>query len=361
MDLKHLNALNKINGLGSASLKKLLAYFGSAEIAWQAKLQDLARSGIGESLAQKIAEEKGKINPAEEMAKLEKENIQITTLEDENYPSLLKEIHNPPFVLYVRGEIDFNASPMIAIVGSRKFTDYGLSAAQKFARELSQAGFIIVSGMALGIDAIAHQAALEAGGKTVAVLGSSVDDKNIFPRNNFNLGQEIIRSGALLSDYPVETAAGIGTFPARNRIIAGMTLGTLVIEAGEKSGTLITAGLALEYNREVFAVPGPIFSPQSVGTHELIKKGAKLVSRTEDILEELNLETEKKKEAPIQRNPDTHEERIILEILTHEPLHIDNIAKLSKLGTSTVASTLAMMEIKGWIRNVGGQNYILIN
>jgi DNA processing protein len=174
------------------------------------------------------------------------------------------------------------------------------------------------------------------------------------------LGQEIIRTGALLSDYPVETTAAPGTFPARNRIIAGMSLGTLVIEAGEKSGTLITAGLALEYNREVFAVPGPIFSPQSVGTHELIKKGAKLVSRTEDILEELNLETETKKEAPIQRNPDTSEEKIILEILTHNPLHIDNIAKLSKLGTSAAASTLAMMEIKGWIRNIGGQNYILI-
>lgn len=360
MELKYLNALNKINGLGSASLRKLLAYFGSAEMAWQADLNDLARSGIGESLAQKIAEERGKINPDEEMVRLEKENIKIITLSDENYPALLKEIHNPPFILYVREEMDFNAAPMIAIVGSRKYTEYGLSAAQKFAQELTHAGFVVVSGMALGIDAIAHQATLEAGGKTVAVLGSSVDDKNIFPKHNFNLGQEIIRQGALLSDYPVETPASAGTFPARNRIIAGMTLGTLVIEAGEKSGTLITAGLALEYNREVFAVPGPIFSPQSVGTHELIKKGAKLVASTQDILEELNLETETKKEAPIPRNPDTPEEGIILEILSHELLHIDNIAKLSKLGTSAVASTLAMMEIKGWIRNVGGQNYIVI-
>lgn len=359
MDLKFLNALNKIPGLGPASLRKLLAYFDSAEMAWQAELSDLARSGIGENLAQKIAEERKKINPDEEMMRLEKENIKILLLDDADYPSLLKEIHNPPFLLYVRGEMDFNSAPMISIVGSRKFTEYGLSVTQKFSRELTQAGFIIVSGMALGIDAIAHQAALDANGKTVAVLGSSVDDKNIFPRHNFNLGQDIIRRDALLSDYPVETPAAPGTFPARNRIIAGMSLGTLVIEAGEKSGTLITAGLALEYNREVFAVPGPIFSPQSIGTHELIKKGAKLVSRTEDILEELNLETETEKEAPIQRNPDTPQEKIILEILTHEPLHIDNIAKLSKLGTSAAASTLAMMEIKGWVRNIGGQNYIL--
>lgn len=358
--MKHLNALNKITGLGPKSMQKLLAFFGSAKSAWNASLSDLLQSRIGESLAQKIIEERAKINPDSEMARLEKEDIKILTLEDPAYPPLLKEINNPPYLLYIRGEINFEDAPMISIVGSRKYTEYGLSVAQKFARELSQAGFIIVSGMALGIDAIAHQAALEAGGKTVAVLGSSVDDKNIFPRNNFNLAQDIIRQGALVSDYPVETSAGIGTFPARNRIIAGLSLGTLVIEAGEKSGTLITVGLALDYNREVFAVPGSIFSPQSVGTHELIKKGAKLVTSTSDILEELNFETEKKKQPIIARNPDTHEERIILEILSHEPVHIDNIAKLSKLGTSTVASTLAMMEIKEWIKNIGGQNYIVI-
>ena len=360
MDLEFLNALNKISGLGPKGMQKLLDFFGSAEAAWQADLASLMQSGVGESLAQKISEERIKINPEEEMERLNRENIKIITLNDPDYPPLLKEIYNPPFILYVRGEMDFSASPMIAIVGSRKFTEYGLAAAQKFAHELTQAGFVVVSGMALGIDAIAHQAALEAGGKTAAVLGSSINDSHIFPRHNFNLGQEIIKSGALLSDYPVETSAGVGTFPARNRIIAGMTLGTLVIEAGEKSGTLITAGLALEYNREVFAVPGTIFSLQSVGTHELIKKGAKLVTNVKDILEELNMETEQEKKEVIVRNPDTHEERIILEILTHEPLHIDNIAKLSKLGTSTVASTLAMMEIKGWVRNVGGQNYIVI-
>lgn len=358
--MKHLNALNKINGLGSASLKKLLAFFGSGETAWNAGLPDLLQSGIGESLAQKIVEERIKIDPDQEMTRLEKESIKILTLDDLDYPPLLKEIHNPPYLLYIRGEMDFGNAPMISIVGSRKYTEYGLSVAQKFAHELAQAGFVIVSGMALGIDAIAHQAALEAGGKTVAILGSSIDDKNIFPKHNFNLAQEIIRQGALMSDYPVETPASVGTFPARNRIIAGMTLGTLVIEAGEKSGTLITVGLALEYNREVFAVPGSIFSPQSVGTHDLIKKGAKLVTSTSDILEELNWEMEKKEKTVIQRNPDTHEERIILEILSYEPVHIDNIAKLSKLGTSTVASALAMMEIKGWIRNIGGQNYIVI-
>jgi len=358
--LKYLNAINKINGVGPQKIRKLLSFFGSPEEVWNASSQALAQSGIGPALAEKLFLEKQNINPDAEWAKLEKENIQMVVETDDEYPRLLKEIPPAPYIIYMKGEIDLNA-PMISIVGSRKYTDYGSQVAYAFAKDLAKAGLTVVSGMAFGIDSIAHRGALDGGGKTVAVLGNSLDDKNIYPRSNFNLSREIIGSGCLLSDYPIETPASIqGNFPARNRIVAGLSMGTLIVEAGEKSGTLITANLALEFNREVFAVPGSVFSPQSFGTNDLIKKGAKVVTSIKDILEELNLgETRVKAFAPV-KIPDTKEEEILLQMLSSDPLHIDNISKLSKLGTASVASTLAMMEIKGWVRNIGGQNYILI-
>jgi DNA processing protein len=359
--MKYLNALNKINGLGSQKMRALLNFFGSAETAWKAGLTELNQSGIGPALAEKIVAGRALINPDQEWMRLQEEGIQLISFNDPRYPQLLKEIANPPYILYMKGDFDLNAAPMISIVGSRKYTAYGAQVATTFARDLAAAGITVVSGMALGIDAIAHRGALDGGGKTIAVLGGSLDDKNIYPRNNFNLAREITEQGALLCDYPVETSAGIpGNFPARNRIIAGLSLGTLVIEAGEKSGTLITATLALESNREIFAVPGPIFSPQSFGTNDLLKKGAKLVTSVKDILEELNL-GEHEKTSPIQaKNPDTLEEEIILKILSIDPLHIDIISKMSKLETSVCSSTLSLMEIKGWVKNIGGQNYIIL-
>lgn len=358
--MKYLNALNKINGVGSQKVRTLLSFFGTAEKAWRAGLADLKASGMGEVISERIFAERNNIDPDAEWKRMEKENVKMITFDMPEYPRLLKEIANPPYTIYMKGEIDLNGAPMIAIVGSRKFTAYGSQAATTFARDLAAAGITVVSGMALGIDAIAHQGALSAGGKTVAVLGGSLDDKNIYPRNNFNLSREIIENGALISDYPIETPAGLqGNFPARNRIIAGLSLGTLIIEAGEKSGTLITANLALESNREVFAIPGSIFSSQSAGTNALIKKGAKLITSVKDVLEELNLGEDNKNVSIISRIPETKEEEILLKILSADPLHIDNISKLSKLETATVASALSIMEIKGWIKNIGGQNYII--
>lgn len=359
--MKYLNALNKINGVGSQKMRLLLDFFGEPENIWHAPENDLISSGIPEKLAQKIISEKHNLNPDAEWERLQKEHIRIITLENPAYPRLLQEIANPPYIIYMRGEMDLNAAPMISIVGSRKYTSYGQQAAMAFARDLTQAGITVVSGMALGIDSIAHRGALSANGATVAVLGGSLDDKNIYPRNNFNLSREIIENGALLSDYPVETPAGIpGNFPARNRIIAGLSLGTLVIEAGEKSGTLITANLALESNREVFAIPGSIFSPQSTGTHALIKKGAKIVTNIHDILEELDLQKRLENEDIRRAIPDSKEEELIFKILSHEPVHIDNIIKLSKLETSAASSALSLMEMKGMVKNIGGQNYIII-
>ena len=358
-DLVYLNALNIINGVGPQKMRKLMEFFPSAEAAWSADLFALGQSGVGEALAGKIFSQRTGIDPMLEWAKLEKENIRMLTEDDSDYPRLLKEIPTAPYILYMKGEMDLNA-PMISIVGSRKFTDYGSRVAYAFAKDLAKAGITVVSGMAYGIDSIAHRGALDGGGKTIAVLGNSLDDKNIYPTSNLNLSREISSNGCLLSDYPIETPAGIpGNFPARNRIVAGLSMGTLIVEAGEKSGTLITANLALEFNRDVFAVPGQIFSPQSLGTNDLIKKGAKAVTSIRDILEELRLEEKAEKSLAPAKIPDTGEEEILLHILSNDPLHIDNISKLSKLGTATVASTLAMMEIKGWVRNIGGQNYIL--
>lgn len=361
--MKYLNALNKINGIGCQKMKMLLGFFDSAEEAWQADSSQLEKSGIGNNIAQKIIEERKNINPDEEWEKLEKENIKMVTLTDENYPALLKEISSLPYIIYVKSAEDnynFNESPMIAIVGSRKFTQYGKQTAENFARELARAGITVVSGMALGIDSFAHRGALDGGGKTIAVLGSSLEDKNIGPRSNYELSRNIIENGVLLSDFSLGISSVPGNFPARNRLMAGMTLGTIVIEAASESGSLITANLALEFNREVFAVPGSIFSPQSEGTNTLIKSGAKMATSVKDILEELNIERRSAQDQVKKIIPATPGEEKILKNLSQDPVHIDTIAKLTKLEASVVSGTLAVMEMKGFVRNIGGQNYILL-
>ena len=362
--MKYLNALNKINGIGPQKIKMLLDFFGSAENVWKANCGQLKESRINDSVVEKIIEERDKINPDKEWENLEKESIAIVTFQDDSYPKLLKEISNPPYMLYVKsvdgGTYDFNSSPLITIVGSRKYTNYGKQAAENFARELARAGIAVVSGLALGIDSFAHRGALEGGGKTIAVLGSSLEDQNIGPRTNFELSRDIMESGALVSEFPVGVTSIPGNFPARNRLMAGMTLGTLVIEAAVDSGSLITASLALEFNREVFALPGSVFSPQSEGANKLIKSGAKLVANIADILEELNIEQIKAAEKVKKIIPASAEEEIILKNLSHEPTHIDKIMKLTKLEASVASSTLAIMEMKGMVKNIGGQNYIII-
>jgi len=358
--MKYLNAINKISGIGPHKIKLLLNYFSNPEAIWKADISHLKQSGIGEKTAQNLFFAKKDIHPETEWKKLEKENIRILALDDPDYPKLLKESSNPPYLLYIKGNLDFKEKPALAIVGSRIYTSYGAQIARQLAKELAQAGIIIVSGMAFGIDSFAHLGALEGTGETIAVLGNSLDDKNIYPKDNFNLSRQIMDNGALISEYAVETSAGPLTFPARNRIIAGLTLGTLVVEAGAKSGALITARMALEYNREIFSVPGSIFSSQSLGTHKLIRQGAKIVTGVQDILEELNLKEDYRQNKITSKNPSNPEESKILKVLSGEPLHIDNISKLAKLQTTNVNVTLSLMEMKGWVKNIGGQNYILL-
>lgn len=358
--MKYLNALNLISGVGPQKIRTLLAHFGNGENIWKSELSDLKTGGIPEKLAEKIILSRRNINPEKEWEKIQRENVKAINFDSPSYPILLKEIPNPPYLLYTKGDLDFfNFSPSISIVGSRKYTAYGCQVATALSQDLSQSGLTIVSGMALGIDSFSHKGALAKKGKTVAVLGNSLEDKNIYPRDNFLLSKEIEREGALISEYPIGTPAGPFTFPARNRLVAGMSLGTLVIEAGEKSGALITAQMALEFNREVFSVPGPIFSLASLGTNQLIKNGARTVTSAKDVLEEFSLDGISKKISSTPKIPENKIEEILLKILSTDPIHIDNIVKLSKLKTADVSSSVSIMEIKGWAKNIGGQNYII--
>lgn len=285
--------------------------------------------------------------------------VKKITIEDKDYPATLKEIHNPPKQLYIKGEIKNQDKVAIAIVGTRKYSTYGKQVALDLSSKLAKLGITIVSGLARGIDTFAHKAALEAGGRTIAVLGSGMDQKSFSPSCNYALGEEIVKNGAVITEYPEGTIGAVYTFPERNRIVSGLSLGVIVIEAPEQSGALITANLALDQNKEVFAVPGNIYDENSQGTHNLIKQGAKLVTCIEDVLEELNLSHLLSETPKTKTKPENKEEEIILSALSLQPTHIDDIIKITKLPTSIVNSTLTILEIKNAVRNLGKNNYIL--
>jgi DNA processing protein len=353
------HAFSCAGGFGPQKFKKLLAHFGSLEKAWSASREEIFESGIGPALTKSFEEKRRSLSPENLFAELEKEKIGFITINNNLYPPLLKEIPSAPAVLYVKGNASVLKNKSIGVVGSRKFTAYGQRVAENLSRDLVRSGLAIVSGLALGIDAIAHRAALSAEGVTLAVLGSGLDDASIFPRENFNLARDILENGgALVSEYPPRTPSFKQNFPARNRIMAGLALGTLVVEAAFNSGSLITAGLALEFGREVFAVPGPIFSPQSSGANYLIKNGAKMVESASDILEELRIDQTNDPTPRKVFEPKTREEKSIWNALGPDPLHVDKISKMTKLNQATVNSILSVLEVEEAVKNVGGQNYI---
>lgn len=283
---------------------------------------------------------------------MEPNQIRKILISDVEYPQSLKEIPDPPPVLYWRGNLNLNKKAVLAVVGTRRCSEYGKQITLEIVGDLVQAGFIIVSGMAKGIDTFSHLACLERKGKTVAVLGSSLDQESIYPKENLKLMEKIIESGgAVISEFPPKTPAFKQNFPRRNRIIAGLALGVLVIEAKEKSGALITANLAFLQKKKVFAVPGPVHSLNSKGPHYLIKRGAKLVETAQDILEEFNFRLKKEKQ---ELKGETLEENLILKILKERPLHIDKIIEKTKLSAQVINSTLAILEIKGKVRDLGG-------
>lgn len=274
---------------------------------------------------------------------------------DPEYPQRLKLIHDPPDHLDILGEIKPEDDLALAVVGTRKFTSYGREVTEKIVGELVAAGLTIVSGLARGIDTIAHEVALNAGGRTIAVLGSGI--KVIYPPENKELFDKITKNGAIVSEFPAEAEPAYFTFPRRNRIISGLCLGTLVIEGAQDSGTLITAKEALDQGREVFAVPGSIFSRVSFAPHELIRHGAHLIISAADILEILDIEARSKMQEAGRKFSDSEEERALLEILESGPKHIDELVRESGLSAASVGAVLAMMEIKGWVKNMGKQEY----
>ncbi|MFH1671416.1 MAG: DNA-processing protein DprA [Candidatus Portnoybacteria bacterium] len=286
---KYFNAFNLIDGVGPITFKKLLARFKLLERAWSANITELGQAGLDRRTIGLIQRQKPKIDPDLEMEKLSKENIDLITFNDRDYPKLLKEIYAPPALLYIRGRFKPEDKLSLGVVGPRNLSPYGEQITPSITSQLVKSGLTIVSGLAKGVDTLAHQAALKFKGRTIAVLGSGLDKRSIYPYQNKELAERISQNGAVVSEYPIRTKPLAQNFPQRNRIVSGLSLGILVIEAGEKSGALITAKDALEQNREVFAIPGSILSHNSIGTNNLIKLGAKLVNNVNDILEELNL------------------------------------------------------------------------
>jgi len=349
--------LNLIPGIGPAKLKKLLDVFGDLELAWRAAPAELARAGLDSKTVESVTQHRQRIDLAKHMDRIDRLGVDVLTWQDSRYPERLRHIYASPPLLYVRGVLAPEDDWSIAVVGTRRASVYGRQCAEHIVSDLARAKVTIVSGMARGIDTYAHRASLQAGGRTIAVLGCGVDV--VYPPENAKLMDEIIECGAVVSDYPLGTGPDGVNFPTRNRIISGLSLGTLVVEAGETSGALLTAGYALDQGREVFAVPGKIFDRSSKGTNRLIQQGAaKLVCCAQDVLEELNLSMVPQQLEMREVLPENRTEDILLRLLSTDPTHIDEIGRSSGLPIAEVSSTLAMMELKGMVRHVGGMNYV---
>jgi DNA processing protein len=351
--------LSLISGVGPRLRKALLTEFGSASAVLAAAPADLRRvSGVGKELTRRIAVAKEEIDVQAELDLCAAHQIAILTDSDDGYPRALQEIHDPPGILFVRGEILPQDALAIAIVGSRHATQYGLAQAERLAGSLARAGLTIVSGLARGIDAAAHRGALAAGGRTIAVLGSGL--LNMYPPEHAGLADEVIAQGALVSEAPPRSPPLSGAFPQRNRIISGMSLGVLVVEASTQSGALISARHAMEQGREVFAVPGRIDNRMSRGCHRLIRDGAKLVETVDDVLEELGplVAPAQGADGEVVHHPAelllNELEQKVLAAISGEPTTIDAVVAASQLPTGQVLSTISVLEMRHVIRRISG-------
>ena len=352
-------ALNRLEKLTPLRFSKLLKYFeNDAERIWKAGRERWQAAGIEPKAVNDIWPEKEKIDPAEELEKLAKLDAKVLAITDEKYPQLLKEIYDPPPVLLYRGEFPLPADDFaVAIVGSRVTSSYGRQATCELTRGLVQAGVSIISGLAIGIDTVAHQTALDCGGRTVAVLGNGIDQ--IYPPRNHRLAEDILsKDGAIISEYPIGMEPAAYNFPPRNRIIAGLARGILVTEARERSGALITTQIGLESGREIFAVPGSIFAESSAGPNRLIQLGAKPVSTEADLLEALSFYDLPEKIQVRAVVADTAEEAKMLEVLTKTATHIDELVRQSSLNAGEASSVLSLLEMKGLAKNLGGMQWV---
>jgi DNA processing protein len=356
-DIKYWIGFNIISGIGRVRFAQLENYFNSLAIAWQADSSELKRAGLDKIAINAIVDGRPGINLDREVEELDRKNVQVLTYHDSRYPSRLHEVYDYPPLIYVRGSLLPQDEWCVAVVGTRRATAYGRQVTEEIVKDLTRNRITIVSGLARGIDSVAYRSALSSGGRTIAICACGLD--NIYPPENGELAYKIISNGALISEYPVSTKPKPEYFPRRNRILSGLSMGVLVVEAGESSGAVITAHLALEQNREVFAIPGSILSPASAGTNRLIQEGAKLVSNCNDILEELNLTTVARQIEMKEVIPPTETETTLLKYLSHEPVHIDDVCRIAGLSMAIISSTLAMMELKGMVKQVGNMNYVL--
>jgi DNA processing protein len=357
-DKKYWIGFNLIKGIGAVRLQGLIAYFSDLESAWNADQASLGEAGMGSKVIERILQARENIDLDQVWEKIEKQGIKIITWEDEAYPSRLKEIDQPPPVLFVRGEYLQDDLFAVALVGTRRVTPYGRQITEELASFLAANGITVVSGLARGVDAVAHQTALKAGGRTIAVLGSGVD--KIYPPEHRTLAEQIMERGAIVSDYAVGTPPDASNFPPRNRIISGLALAVVVVEAGETSGALITAEFAAEQGREIFAVPGSILAPQSKGTNKLIQNGAHPLLSANDLMQALDLTRVGEHKSARRVLPADETEARVLTLMGSEPLHVDEIRSQTGLPIEKVSAALALMELKGMVRQVGGMNYVAI-
>lgn len=359
-ELKYWLAFAKLNLFRHKNFLFYKKFFDSLSSFWHASSAELQQFKLSEQLITNFLVRRELINPEQEQEKILKNNINVLLFADADYPNILKEISAPPLLLYYRGNKNILVKHLFAVVGTRKFSFYGKQITTQLTKKIIEQNIIPVSGLALGIDTLVHKTCVEYKAPTVAVLGSGLDDLTIYPRSNYNLAHEIIaNNGLILSEYAPETEPLRHHFPARNRLISGLSLGTLVTEARKKSGALITAHFALEQNREVFAVPGPITQETSDGTNNLIKLGAKAVTQIEDILEELNLPQKIAAQNTRDSIPDSPAEKEILKYLSTEAKHINEIALACKKSITQVNAQLLILEMKGRVTNVGDMHYIL--
>jgi DNA processing protein len=349
---------NLIKGIGAVRLQALIQYFGDLQAAWNADPAALAEAGLGRKVIERLLEARSKVDLPGLWGKIESQGIQVLTWQDETYPARLKEIDQPPPVLYLRGEFLPDDVFAVAIVGTRRVTSYGRQIAEQMAAFLAANGITVISGLARGVDAVAHQAALRTGGRTMAVLGSGVD--RIYPPEHRGLAEQMMERGAIISDYALGTPPDASNFPPRNRIISGLSLAVVVVEAGETSGALLTAEFAAEQGREVFAVPGSILAPQSKGTNKLIQRGALPLLNANDLMQALDLTRIGEHKAARKILPADLTEARLLDLLGDEPLHVDEIRSQADLPIEKVSAALALMELKGLVRQVGGMNYVAV-
>ena len=349
-------AFNKVPGIGPTRLTSLIDTCGSVEAAWRAPIQDLRAAGLDKRSLESLLDARRSVDPAAEFEKVEKAGIDVLTWDDANFPVNLRQLEMRPPVLYMRGQMIEEDQWAVAVVGTRRASAYGREVTHKLATELAQNGITVISGLALGVDAIAHKAALDAGGRTISVLGSGVDQ--LYPAQNRKLALEMLKRGAVVSEYALGTLPAASNFPPRNRIISGLSRGIIVVEAGQKSGALITANYAAEQGREVFAVPGSILHPGSVGCNALIQSGATPLLSIDDVLDSLNLKRLGDKESARAAIASDPLEDQLLNHLSFEPSTVDDIVRGSAMPSAQVSSLLTIMELKGLVRQVNALSYV---